>query len=154
MIEARPVSEALGFVGEVVSVDTKPVLDVLNAGYIPVISSLGFDKEGNVYNINADTAASRIAGALKASSFINMTDIKGILENPSDENSLIREVNASEALELIRDGVISGGMIPKVKCCVEAIRRGVKKVFIIDGRVPHAILIEVLSDEGIGTMFY
>lgn len=154
MIEARPVSEALGFVGEVASVDTKPVLDALNAGYIPVISSLGFDKEGNVYNINADTAASRIAGALKASSFINMTDIKGILENPSDENSLIREVNASEALELIRDGVISGGMIPKVKCCVEAIRRGVKKVFIIDGRVPHAILIEVLSDEGIGTMFY
>ncbi len=154
MIEARPVSEALGYVGEVVSVDTKPVLDALNAGYIPVISSLGYDKEGNVYNINADTAASRIAGALKASSFINMTDIKGILENPSDENSLIREVNASEALELIRDGVISGGMIPKVKCCVEAIRRGVKKVFIIDGRVPHAILIEVLSDEGIGTMFY
>lgn len=154
MIEARPVSEALGYVGEVVSVDTKPVLDALKAGYIPVISSLGFDKEGNVYNINADTAASRIAGELKASSFINMTDIKGILENPSDENSLIREVNASEALELIRDGVISGGMIPKVKCCVEAIRRGVKKVFIIDGRVPHAILIEVLSDEGIGTMFY
>lgn len=154
MIEARPVSEALGYVGEVVSVDTKPVLDALKAGYIPVISSLGFDKEGNVYNINADTASSRIAGALKASSFINMTDIKGILENPSDENSLIREVNASEALELIRDGVISGGMIPKVKCCVEAIRRGVKKVFIIDGRVPHAILIEVLSDEGIGTMFY
>lgn len=154
MIEARPVSKALGYVGEVVSVDTKPVLDALKAGYIPVISSLGFDKEGNVYNINADTAASRIAGELKASSFINMTDIKGILENPSDENSLIREVNASEALELIRDGVISGGMIPKVKCCVEAIRRGVKKVFIIDGRVPHAILIEVLSDEGIGTMFY
>lgn len=154
MIEARPVSEALGFVGEVVSVDTKPVLDALNAGYIPVISSLGYDKEGNVYNINADTAASRIAGELKASSFINMTDIKGILEDPADENSLIKEVNASEALELIRDGVISGGMIPKVKCCVEAIRRGVKKVFIIDGRVPHAILIEVLSDEGIGTMFY
>lgn len=154
MIEARPVSKALGFVGEVVSVDTKPVLDALNAGYIPVISSLGFDKEGNVYNINADTAASRIAGELKASSFINMTDIKGILEDPADENSLIKEVNASEALELIRDGVISGGMIPKVKCCVEAIRRGVKKVFIIDGRVPHAILIEVLSDEGIGTMFY
>ena len=154
MIEARPVSKALGYVGEVVSVDTKPVLDALKAGYIPVISSLGFDKEGNVYNINADTAASRIAGELKASSFINMTDIKGILEDPTDENSLIREVNASEALELIRDGVISGGMIPKVKCCVEAIRRGVKKVFIIDGRVPHAILIEVLSDEGIGTMFY
>lgn len=154
MIEARPVSKAFGFVGEVASVDTKPVLDVLNAGYIPVISSLGFDKEGNVYNINADTAASRIAGELKASSFINMTDIKGILEDPADENSLIKEVNASEALELIRDGVISGGMIPKVKCCVEAIRRGVKKVFIIDGRVPHAILIEVLSDEGIGTMFY
>ena len=154
MIEARPVNAALGYVGEVVSVDPKPVTDALQAGYIPVISSLGYDKEGNVYNINADTAASRIAGELKAASFINMTDIKGILEDPADENSLIREVNASEALELIREGVISGGMIPKVKCCIEAIRRGVKKVFIIDGRVPHAILIEVLSDEGIGTMFY
>ncbi len=154
MIEARPVNAALGYVGEVVSVDPKPVIDALQAGYIPVISSLGYDKEGNVYNINADTAASRIAGELKASSFINMTDIKGILSDPADENSLIREVNASEALELIREGVISGGMIPKVKCCIEAIRRGVKKVFIIDGRVPHAILIEVLSDEGIGTMFY
>ena len=154
MIEARPVNAALGYVGEVVSVDSKPVIDALQAGYIPVISSLGYDKEGNVYNINADTAASRIAGELKAASFINMTDIKGILSDPADENSLIREVNASEALELIREGVISGGMIPKVKCCIEAIRRGVKKVFIIDGRVPHAILIEVLSDEGIGTMFY
>lgn len=154
MIEARPVNAALGYVGEVVSVDPKPVTDALQAGYIPVISSLGYDKEGNVYNINADTAASRIAGELKAASFINMTDIKGILSDPADENSLIREVNASEALELIREGVISGGMIPKVKCCIEAIRRGVKKVFIIDGRVPHAILIEVLSDEGIGTMFY
>ncbi len=154
MIEARPVNAALGYVGEVVSVDPKPVIDALQAGYIPVISSLGYDKEGNVYNINADTAASRIAGELKAASFINMTDIKGILSDPADENSLIREVNASEALELIREGVISGGMIPKVKCCIEAIRRGVKKVFIIDGRVPHAILIEVLSDEGIGTMFY
>lgn len=154
MIEARPVNAALGYVGEVVSVDPKPVIDALQAGYIPVISSLGYDKEGNVYNINADTAASRIAGELKAASFINMTDIKGILSDPADEDSLIREVNASEALELIREGVISGGMIPKVKCCIEAIRRGVKKVFIIDGRVPHAILIEVLSDEGIGTMFY
>ena len=107
-----------------------------------------------MYNINADTAAARIAGALRAKAFINMTDEKGILKDKDDENSLIREVSASEAGELISEGIVSGGMMPKVRCCIDAIRRGVEKVFIIDGREPHSLLIEVLSDEGIGTMFY
>lgn len=153
MIEATCKDEKLGFVGEITSVNVKPILDVLNSGYIPVISTIGCDSQNNVYNINADTVAARIAGELKATSFISMTDIKGILKNKEDSNSLIPVVNVSEAPQLIKQGVISGGMIPKVDCCVEAIRRGVEKVFIIDGRVPHSILIEILSDEGIGTMF-
>ena len=154
MIEAAPVNEELGFVGDITSVKVDPILIALDAGYIPVISTVGYDTAGNVYNINADTVAARIAGELKACSLISMTDIKGILRDKDDENSLITSINVSEAPTLIKDGIISGGMIPKVACCVEAIRRGVKSVFIIDGRVPHAILIEVLSDEGIGTMFY
>ncbi len=154
MIEAKVANEELGFVGEITDVNTKPIIDVLNAGFIPVISTIGCDKEGNVYNINADTVAARIAGALKAKSLINMTDIKGLLRDKDDSSTLISSVNVSEANQLIKEGIISGGMIPKVGCCVEAIRRGVKKVFIIDGRVPHSILIEILSNEGIGTMFY
>lgn len=154
MILAEPLSEEMGFVGDVESIDTAPVTDALDAGYIPVIAPIGVDKEGRVYNINADTAAARIAGALKARSFINMTDEPGILENPEDASTLIREVSASEAGQLISEGVVSGGMLPKVRCCIEAIRRGVNKVFIIDGREPHSLLIEILSDEGIGTMFY
>ena len=146
-------SEELGFVGDIVNVNTQPILDVLEKGYIPVISTVGFDREGNCYNINADTAAARIAGTLKAESLINMTDIAGLLRDKNDPKSLISKLNVSDAPQLIRDGVISGGMIPKVNCCIEAIRRGVKKVFIIDGRIPHSILIEVLTDEGIGTMF-
>lgn len=153
MIEAKKVSDELGFVGEIISVDTKPVLDMLNMGYIPVISTIGYDADGNVYNINADTVASRIAGELKACSLISMTDTSGILRDQKNPESLISTINVSEAPHLIKEGVISGGMIPKVGCCIEAIRRGVKRVFIIDGRVPHSILIEVLSDEGIGTMF-
>jgi acetylglutamate kinase len=153
MIEARKMSEELGFVGEIVRVNTQPILDVLEKGYIPVISTIGFDREGNCYNINADTAAARIAGTLKAESLINMTDTPGLLRDKNDAKSLISKLNVSDAPQLIREGVISGGMIPKVKCCIEAIRRGVKKVFIIDGRVPHSILIEVLTDEGLGTMF-
>ncbi len=153
MIEARKMSEELGFVGDIVNVNTQPILDVLEKGYIPVISTVGFDREGNCYNINADTAAARIAGTLKAESLINMTDIAGLLRDKNDPKSLISKLNVSDAPQLIRDGVISGGMIPKVNCCIEAIRRGVKKVFIIDGRIPHSILIEVLTDEGIGTMF-
>lgn len=154
MIEAKPVDEKLGFVGEITSVNAKPILDALDAGYIPVISTIGCDREGSVYNINADTVASRVAGELKAVSLISMTDIKGILRDKNDPDSLIPVINVSEAAQLIKEGIISGGMIPKIDCCVEAIRRGVKKVFVIDGRVAHAILVEMLSDEGIGTMFY
>lgn len=153
MIKAVKKSEELGFVGEITGVNTEPILDVLERGYIPVISTLGCDDEGNTYNINADTAASKIAGALNAESLISMTDISGILRDKDDPSSLIPVVHASEAPRLVNEGIISGGMIPKVECCIEAIRRGVKKVFIIDGRIPHSILIETLTDEGIGTMF-
>lgn len=153
MIEARTLDERLGFVGEITRIDERPILDVLEKGYIPVISTVGFDKEGNVYNINADTAAARIAGQLRAESMISMTDIAGLLRDKDDPSSLIPVVNVSEAPQLVHEGVISGGMIPKVECCIEAIRRGVKKVFILDGRVPHAILTEILTDEGVGTMF-
>ncbi len=154
MIEAAPLSAALGYVGEITKINAEPVLDVLNAGYVPVVSTVGCDKEGNVYNINADTVAAALAGSLRAACMISMTDIAGILRDKGDEKSLIPVVHVSEAPALMREGVISGGMIPKVECCVEAIRRGVEKVFVIDGRVPHSILIEMFSDEGIGTMFY
>lgn len=153
MIQAKPVSEKLGFAGEVTDVNVEPVLDLLEKGYIPVVSTVGCDDEGNTYNINADTVAARLAGELKAESLISMTDIVGLLRDKDDPSTLITKVYVSDAQQLIRDGVISGGMIPKVNCCTEAIRRGVKKVFIIDGRIPHSILIEVLTDEGIGTMF-
>ena len=154
ILEAKKINDELGFVGDVTKVNTKPITDLLNNGYIPVVSSLGCDTKGNIYNINADTAASRIAGELKAASLIILTDTKGILKDRNNENSLISEINVSDAAHLIMEGVIEGGMIPKVNCCVEAIRRGVKRVFIVDGRVPHSILIEMLSDSGIGTMFY
>ena len=153
MIEAEKISDKLGYVGEITSIDPSPILDVLDKGYIPVISTIGCDKNGNSYNINADTAASRIAGVLKAERLVSMTDISGLLRDKDDSSSLIPVVNVSEAPQLIREGIISGGMIPKVECCIEAIRRGVKKVFIIDGRIPHSILIETMTDEGIGTMF-
>ena len=153
MIEAQCMNEKLGFVGDITSINVDPITDVLEKGYIPVISTIGCDAEGNVYNINADTAASKIAGILKAESLISMTDVAGILHDKDDPDSLISKVIVSEAPQLMAQGVISGGMIPKVECCIEAIRRGVKKVFIIDGRIPHAILIETLTDEGIGTMF-
>lgn len=153
MIITKKLDDVHGFVGEITEINTKIINDALNNGYIPVISTVGCDREGNTYNVNADTAASRIAGALKAESLISMTDIIGLLRDVNDPNSLIAEVNVSEVKELINDGIISGGMIPKVDCCVDAIRRGVNKSFIIDGRVPHSILIEVLTDQGIGTMF-
>lgn len=153
MIEAERLDDVHGFVGNVTNVDTTPILDVLEKGYIPVIATVGCDNDGNVYNINADTAAARIAGALGAESLISMTDIRGLLRDRDNDESLIPVVHASEAPELIREGIISGGMIPKVDCCIDAIRRGVKKVFILDGRVPHSILIETLTDAGIGTMF-
>jgi len=153
MIEAEMKDPALGYVGEITDIDTTPILDVLDKGYIPVISTIGCDKEGNIYNINADTAAAKIAGKLQAESFISMTDIRGLLRDKDDEETVIPVVNVSEAPQLIHEGIISGGMIPKIECCIEAIRQGVGQVFIIDGRVPHSILIEVLTDEGIGTMF-
>ena len=153
LIEAKQLDPRLGYVGEIESLNVKPLLDVLDAGYIPVVSTVGCDRDGNVYNINADTAAARIAGMLKAESFINMTDTPGLLEDEKDESTLIGKIFVSEAQRMINQGQLSGGMIPKVSCCVEAIRRGVKKVFIIDGRVPHSILIETLTDEGMGTMF-
>lgn len=142
-----------GYVGNITQVDPQPVLDVLAMGYIPVVATVGYDDAGNIYNINADTAASRLAGVLKAECLISLTDIAGIMRDKDDPASLIPRLHVSEAPQLVHEGVISGGMIPKVECCIEAIRRGVKKVFIIDGRVPHAILMEILTDEGIGTMF-
>ena len=153
MLIAKCRDEVHGYVGEITEVNTAPILDLLEKGYIPVVSTLATDAEGHSYNVNADTAAARIAGALGAESLISMTDIAGLLLDKDDPTTLVRALNVSEAPELMREGVISGGMIPKVECCIEAIRRGVKKVFIIDGRIPHAILIEVLTDEGIGTMF-
>ena len=153
MIESKPIDERLGYVGEITNVNVDPILDVLEKGYIPVVSTIGCDKDGNVYNINADTVAARLAGELKAESLISMTDIVGLLRDKDDPTTLIPKVYVSDAPKLVRDGVISGGMIPKVNCCIEAIRRGVHKVFIIDGRIPHSILMEVLTDEGVGTMF-
>ncbi len=153
MIKAKKIDDRLGFVGEVTDVNVAPILDVLEKGYIPVISTVGYDLEGNTYNINADTAAARIAGELKAECLISMTDIAGILRDKDDPSTLIKKVYASDAPKLIRDGIISGGMIPKINCCIESIRRGVGKVFVLDGRIPHAILIEILTDEGLGTMF-
>ena len=152
LIEAKMKDEKLGYVGEITGVHINPVIDLLEKGYIPVISTLGCDKKGNAYNINGDTAASFIAGALEAKRLIMMTDIDGILMDKDDPSTLIRELTISEAHKLYEEGVISGGMIPKVDCCIEAINEGVKKVTILDGRVPHAILMELLTDEGAGTM--
>lgn len=153
MIKAEMKREELGYVGEITDVNIQPILDVLEKGYIPVVSTVGCDNEGNSYNINADTAAARIAGELQCESFISMTDIAGILRDKDDPSTLISKITVSEAPKLFEEGIISGGMIPKIECCIDAIHRGVNKVFIIDGRIPHAILIETLTDEGIGTMF-
>lgn len=152
LIEAAVKDERLGFVGEVKAVNIQPVRDLLDRGYIPVISTIGCDKEGNTYNINGDTAAANIAGALGAKRFILMTDVAGILKDVNDPSSLITEITISQANELMEQGVIAGGMIPKVGCCAKAIEKGVRKVIIMDGRVPHAILMELLTDEGAGTM--
>ena len=145
--------EDLGFVGEITGVNVAPITDALDKGYIPVIATVATDRDGQVYNINADTAAAQIAAALGAESLILMTDIRGLLRDKDDDSTLIPEVQVSEVPSLIRQGIISGGMIPKIECCVEAVRRGVAKTFIIDGRIPHAILIEILSNEGVGTLF-
>ena len=152
MIKAEVKDERLGFVGKITDVNVEPITDLLDRGYIPVVSTIGCDKQGNVYNINADTAAAYIAGAMKADRFILMTDIAGILHDKDNPDSLIPLVDIKEAVELFNNEVISGGMIPKVECCIDAINRGVDKVTIMDGRVPHAILLDMLTDEGVGTM--
>lgn len=152
MIEAEIKDERLGYVGKITNVDVSPIKDLFEKGYIPVVSTVGCDKEGNVYNVNADTAAAHIAGKLKAERLITMTDIEGILRDKDDPTSLIPCIDIQEAEGLFAQGVISGGMIPKVECCIDAIRLGAKKVTILDGRVPHALLIETMTDEGAGTM--
>ncbi|MBQ8654213.1 MAG: acetylglutamate kinase [Clostridia bacterium] len=153
LIEASMIDERLGYVGEVKKINPQPILDLLDNGYIPVISTIGYDRNGHVYNINADTAAAAIAASLHAESLISMTDTLGLLMDPKDPDSLIRRIDLKGCEKLKEEGVISGGMIPKVDCCTKAIREGVRKVFIIDGRVPHALLIETLTNEGAGTMF-
>ena len=151
LIEAKMKDERLGFVGEVTKIHISPVTDLLDKGYIPVVSTVGCDRKGNAYNINGDTAAAHIAGALNAERLIMMTDIAGILRDKDDPSTLIPEITLSQAKELYASGVISGGMIPKVDCCVTALHAGVKNVVIMDGRVPHSILMELLTNEGAGT---
>jgi acetylglutamate kinase len=153
MIEACVKDERLGYVGNITKVSVQPILDVIEKGYIPVVSTIGCDNEGNIYNINADTAAAKIAGELQAEALISMTDISGILRDKNDPSTLIPWITVEEAPKLIEEGIINGGMIPKVECCVNAIQWGVNRVFIIDGRVSHSILIEMLTNEGIGTCF-
>ena len=153
LIKARMIDERLGFVGEIVSINPQPIHDLLEKDYIPVVSTIGCDETGHVYNINADTAAAAIAASLKAESLISMTDTPGLLMDAKNPDTLIHRIDLKGAEKLKEDGVISGGMIPKIDCCTRAIREGVRKVFIIDGRIPHALLMETLTDEGLGTMF-
>ncbi len=153
MIRAEIKDERLGFVGEIKQVNPVPIMTLLEQGYIPVVSTLGCDAQGNIYNINADTSAAYIAGAIGAQSLIVMTDIAGILRDKDDPATLISEVTLKQAKQLFAEGIISGGMIPKVQCCIDAIHRGVERVFILDGRIPHSVLLEILTDEGVGTMF-
>ena len=152
LIQAEMKDPQLGFVGKITDVNIQPVLDLLEKGYIPVISTVGCDLSGNIYNINGDTAAAFIAGALGAKRLIMMTDIAGVLRDKNDPASLIPQLSVEEASVLFREGTIAGGMIPKVECCITAISRGVDKAIIMDGRVPHSILMELLTDEGAGTM--
>ncbi len=152
IIEATMKDEALGYVGKITRIRPQPITDLLEKHYIPVVSTVASDRQGNTYNINGDTAAAYIAGALNAERLIMMTDIAGILRDKDDPGTLIPALTVSEARRLFDEGVISGGMIPKVDCCVEAIEKGVRHVVIMDGRVPHSILMELLTDEGAGTM--
>ena len=153
LLQCTVKDERLGFVGEIQKVHINPVTDLLQNGYIPVVSTVGCDKSGNAYNINGDTAAAYIAGALGAKTLIMMTDIAGVLRNREDPSTLIPEISLDEIAALKADGTIAGGMIPKVECCATAISRGVQNVVIMDGRVPHSILMELLTDEGAGTRF-
>ena len=153
MIKCKPLDDKHGYVGEITEMNMDVVNEVLANSFIPVISTIGYDKNGNCYNINADTVASAVAGALKAETLVSMTDVVGLLRDKNDESTLIHRVYISDVPALIADGVISGGMIPKIDSMTSALREGVKKAFIIDGRVPHSILMELLTDEGMGTMF-
>lgn len=155
MIRAKKMEGVdLGFVGEVIGVNTQVIEDVIDKGYVPIIATVAGGINGTKYNINADIAAAEIAAGLKAKKLILMTDIRGLLEDKDDEETLISSVNVSDVPRLRRQGIISGGMIPKVECCVEAVRQGVNRAHILDGRIPHSILIELFCDEGCGTMFY
>lgn len=153
MIQVHQKNDELGYVGEVDVIDTAIIDDVISKGYIPVISSIGCGTDGQVYNVNADTVAAKIAGALKAETMVAMTNIDGVLRDVNNPSSLIPRITVAEAETLKVEGIIAGGMIPKVDCCLEAIEAGAQKVFIINGEIPHAILIELLTDEGLGTMF-
>ena len=155
MIKCRKLDNGtdLGFVGEIVDVDPQPLANAIYNRYIPIVATVGTDENGQVYNINADTAAAEIAAALGAENLIALTDIRGLMRDVNDSESLIPNVKLSEVPALIEQGIISGGMIPKVESCVNALENGVKKAVMIDGRIPHSILIEMFSDEGIGTLF-
>ena len=152
IIEATTKNEALGYVGEITKIRTQPITDLLEKNYVPIISTIASDRQGNVYNINGDTAAAHIAGALGAERLIMMTDIAGILMDKDDPDTLIPHVTIEDAKKLYDSGIVSGGMIPKVDCCIEALEHGVQNVVIMDGRIPHSILMELLTDEGAGTM--
>lgn len=154
IIEAQKmVSENdLGYVGQIVKIHPELIFKLIDDGYIPVVASVGTDCQGNIYNVNADLAASAIAGALNAENMIFVSNVPGVLKNPEDKDSIMTNIHISDVPKLEEDGIITGGMIPKVECCVDCVRQGVKKTVIIDGRVPHACLIEMLSDEGIGSM--
>jgi acetylglutamate kinase len=153
LIQARPVDkEGVGFVGEVTSVDTGLVESLVNSGYVPVISSVAADENGQAYNINADTVAGEIAAALQAEKLILLTDTPGILYDYHNPASLIKKLDISKARNLIEEGIVSGGMIPKVNCCVRSLAQGVRAAHILDGRLPHSLLLEILTDEGIGSM--
>ena len=155
LLKADPISmDELGFVGEIREVNPEIINNAINSGYIPVVSTIAAGYNGEVFNINADTAAARIAAEMGATKLILMTDIKGLLRDKDDENTLIPLVKLSDVPKLKKDGIISGGMIPKIECCVDAVRRGVDRAHIIDGREPHSILMELFTDEGMGTMFY
>lgn len=154
LIEAKIRDEKYGYVGDVTNVNTKLIDDLLDNGYIPVISTLGCDEEGNTYNINGDTAAGRIAQAMKADRLIMMTDIKGVMHDPSDPDTLVSELDVVTAEKMMENGEIYGGMIPKIRCCIDAVNNGVSGVTILDGTISHAVLIEILTDEGAGTMVY
>ena len=153
MAQKMVTGDDLGFVGEITEVNADIINDSIKDGYVPIVATVAGDYQGNVYNINADIAAAHIAAKIGAKKLILMTDIRGLLRDKDDENSLISVVNVSEVSHLKREGIISGGMIPKIDCCVEAVRQGVSRAHIIDGRIPHSILIEMLTDSGIGTMF-